>query len=427
MASATMLGVFLGLLLLRVPVCAAMGYGAIAGLLIMDVPLHTVPRYVLNVVRGIPLMAVPFFIFAAALMNEFGLTMRIFGFANALIGWIRGGLAQVNVLASMIFAGISGAALADIAGLGSVEINAMRKSGYRPEFAAALTIASSTIGPIIPPSIMFIIYAVNMQVSIGQLFVAGILPGVLIGLSLMVTIWLLATFEIETCPATRRSSAREIGRAFLGGAPAVLTPVIIITGMVGGVVTATEAGVLAIFYSVFLGVAYGEFSLAGLGRAMLETCRTTALIMYLTGIGGVMAFVLTSERVAVVASELLLSITSEPWAVLLLINLAILIMGLFLETLPALLIAIPVFGPVAVALGVDPLHFGVILTFNLLVGIITPPIGIGLFAVCAVAQLPLGPVIRASMFFLPTLLIALMLITYVPALSTWLPAVLFGD
>ena len=425
MASAFMSVVFLFLLAFRVPVCAAMGFGAIAGLVAMDLPLHTLPRYILNTVRAVPLMAIPFFVLAASLMNEFGLTKRIFAFANALVGNMRGGLAQVNVVASMIFAGISGAALADIAGLGSIEIAAMREAGYRPAFAASVTVAASTIGPIIPPSIMFIIYAVNMEVSIGQLFVAGVIPGVTIAACLMATIWILARTGIEDCPPTKRSSAREIARTAFTGGFAVFSPVIILFGMVSGVVTPTEAGVLAVFYSALVGAFYRKFSIAGLGRAIAETCTMTALIMYLTGIGGVMAFILTSEQVAEQLIQYLLGLTDERWILLLLINLAILLMGCVLETLPALLIAIPVFGPLAVSLGMDPLQFGVVLTFNLLIGIITPPIGIGLFAVCAVAKLEIGPVIRASLMFLPTLVIALLLLTYIPQISMWLPELVF--
>ena len=425
MASIVMVVVFLTLLVVRTPVCAAMGLASLGGLLTMDVPLHTLPRYVVHVVRGIPLMAVPFFILAATLMNHFGLTMRLFAFANALVGFMRGGLAQVNVVASIIFAGISGAALADLAGLGSVEINAMRRAGYRPEFAAAVTVCSSVVGPIIPPSITFIIYAVNMNVSIGQLFVAGFIPGLVIAALLMITIWCLSRFGFEHCPPTRRSSLAEIARSFATGAPAILTPAIIITGMVSGVATATEAGVLAVFYSLFLGVVYREFSFVRLGRAITETCKTTSLIMYLTGVGGVMAFILTTDRAADALAEMLLSFTDQRWLLLLLVNLALLFMGLFLESLPALLIAISVFGPLVLELGMDPLQFGVVLTLNLLIGMITPPIGIGLFAVCAVAKLELGPVIRATMVFLPTLLVALLILTYVPQISLWLPNLLF--
>ena len=241
-----MLVVFIVLMLLRVPVCSAMGFGAITGLALMGLPLSTMARYMVEEVRAVPLLAIPFFVLAAAVMNEFGVTRRIFDFANHLVGWMRGGLAQVAIVSNMVFAGISGSALADIAGLGTIIINAMTRHGYRLEFAAGITVAASIVAPIIPPSIMFIIYAVMMNVSIGKLFVAGIVPGLMIGLVLMITVWVLATFRLEPFPAPQRSSWGELGRSALAGAPAILSPLIILAGMVGGIATPTEAGVLAV-------------------------------------------------------------------------------------------------------------------------------------------------------------------------------------
>jgi tripartite ATP-independent transporter DctM subunit len=338
---------------------------------------------------------------------------------------VRGGLAQVNILASLIFAGISGSALADIAGLGAIEIRAMTERGYRLEFSAAITVAASTLGPIIPPSIMFIIYAVNANVSIGQLFVAGILPGLAIAAVLMAAVWVMAVTGYEHCPRTERASARQIARAFSSGAPAILSPVIIVMGMVSGVATATEASVIAVLYSLLLGLFYREIRLDRLLRAFEASIRTTALVMYLTGIGAVMAYVLTSEQAASAVTQAMLGLTEQRWLLLLLINLAILILGCVLETLPALLIAIPILQPVAAAVGIDPLQFGVILTFNLLIGIITPPVGLGLYTICAITGLKLERVIASSAIFLPILILALLLLTYVPALSLWLPGLLF--
>ena len=420
-----MLVTFLGLAALRVPICAAMGLGALVGLAIMGLPFQTMIRSMLSEVRSIPLLAVPFFILAASIMNETGLTRRIFDFANALVGFVRGGLAQVNILASLIFAGISGSALADIAGLGAIEIRAMTERGYRLEFSAAITVASSTLGPIIPPSIMFIIYAVNANVSIGQLFVAGILPGLAIAAVLMAAVWVMAATGYEHCPRAERFSVREIARTFKSGAPAILSPVVIIVGMVSGVATATEASVIAVLYSLLLGLCYREIRPDRLLRAFDAAIRATALVMYLTGIGAVMAYVLTSEQVATAVTHAMLGLTEQRWLLLLLINLAILILGCVLETLPALLIAIPILQPVAAAVGIDPLQFGVILTFNLLIGIVTPPVGLGLFAVCAITGLKLERVIASSAVFLPILILALLLLTYVPALSLWLPGLLF--
>jgi tripartite ATP-independent transporter DctM subunit len=427
MISVWMLVVFMALAALRVPICVAMGVGAFLGIALMGLPVDTMVRYMLDSVRAVPLLAIPFFILAASIMNQMGLTRRIFDFASSLVGFVSGGLAQVNILSSVIFAGISGSALADIAGLGTVQIRAMTDQGYRLEFSAAITIASSTIGPIIPPSIMFIIFAVNMNTSIGQLFVAGILPGFMIAIVLMATVWILAKTGLEACPPVRRSGPREIARSFWRGMPAILTPAIIVTGMVSGVATATEAAVLAVLYSIFLGALYREITFGKLRRAFESSIRTTALIMYLTGIGSVIAFVLTSEQAADLVAGSLLSLSDQRWLLLLLINVAILFLGCVLETLPALLISMPLFGPVAFDLGVAPLQFGVMLTFNLLIGIITPPIGIGLYAICAITGLRLEAVIKSTAVFLPTLFIALLLITYVAPLSTWLPGVLFAD
>lgn len=425
MASAAMLAVFLVLMLLRVPVCAAMGFGAVTGLTLMGLPLSTMARYMIEEARAVPLLAIPFFVLAAAVMNEFGVTRRIFDFANNLVGWMRGGLAQVAIVSNMVFAGISGSALADIAGLGTIIINAMTRHGYRLEFAAGVTVAASVVAPIIPPSIMFIIYAVMMNVSIGKLFVAGILPGLMIGLVLMLTVWVLAVFRLEPFPAPQRSSWSALGRSAIAGGPAVLSPLIILAGMVGGIATPTEAGVLAVLYSLLLGVLYREMTWRRIFRALSSTARTTAMIMYLTGVGAAMAFVLISDQIAEVLTRQLLGLTDQTWILLILMNLILLVLGCLLETVPAMLIAIPILGPAAVKFGVDPLQFGVMLCLNLLIGIMTPPIGLGLFAVCAMTGLKLERAVRACLIFMPTLLIALLLVTYVPAISTWLPSVLF--
>jgi tripartite ATP-independent transporter DctM subunit len=425
MNSATMMAVFLVLMLLRVPVCAAMGIGALVGLAMMGLPLPTLARYMVEEVRAVTLLAIPFFVLAAAVMNAFGVTRRIFDFANHLVGWMRGGLAQVAIVSNVVFAGISGSALADIAGLGSMIVNAMTRHGYRLEFAAGVTVAASMVAPIIPPSIMFIIYAVMMHVSIGQLFVAGILPGLMIGGVLMLTVWLIAFFRRDAFPAPQRSSWRALGRSALVGAPAILSPAIILAGMVGGIATPTEAGVLAVLYALLLGALYGEITPRRLAEALIGSVRTTAMIMYLTGVGAAMAFVLVSDQVAEALTRQLLALTDQTWLLLLIINLILLVLGAVLETVPAMLIAIPILGPAAVSFGVDPLQFGVILCLNLIIGIMTPPIGLGLFAICAITGLKIERAIVACMIFMPTLLVALLLVTYVPGLSTWLPGVMF--
>jgi tripartite ATP-independent transporter DctM subunit len=425
MATGWMIGVFLGLAALGVPVCASMGIGAFLGLFLIDAPLDTFPRYMLHDVRSVPLLAIPFFILAGNLMNRFGLTRRIFEFIECLVGAVTAGLAQVTVLSAVIFAGISGSALADIAGLGTMQIEAMRRAGYRAQFAASLTVASSLLAPIIPPSIMFIIYGVMMNVSIGHLFVAGVLPGLVMAAILLANNYVIAKAGWENIPATRRFSWKQTWRAFWRGLPALLTPVVILRSMITGLVTPTEASVLAVLYALLLGLLYREINWQSLREAFTSTARTTTLIMFLTGLGSVMSFVITSNQVAEQLAVQLAALTDDKWAILCLVTLALLVLGCFMETVPAMLIGIPLFGPLVVKFGIDPIHFGVVLTYALLLGIVHPPVGLGLFAVCAVTRLRLETVTYATMKFYPAFLIVLLIYMFVPELSTWLPSVVF--
>lgn len=424
MASFTMIVVLLGLMPLRVPVCAAMGISALAGLIALDMPLNTLVRYMATDVRSVPLLAIPFFVLAGNLMNHFDLTRRIFDFLDALVGYFSGGLAQAAVLTTLVFGGISGSALATIAGIGVITIHAMRRAGYRAEFAAGLVVAGSLMDPLIPPSIMFIIYAVQMNVSVADLFVAGIVPGVLLGVLLMLNNVVLSRLGIEKFPPPEPASFERLRRSFLRGLPALLTPVVILRSMTTGLVTPTEASVLAVLYTVVLGMAHREITRERLFRAFDETVRATALIMFLTAIGSVMGFVMTSERAAEMVAQWMVSFTDSRYVVLMLVVVALLILGIFLEAVPVMLISIPLFGPLVVSYGVDPIHFGVVLTFAILLGIVHPPIGLGIFAVCAVTRLPMGPVVRATLLFYPVLILCLLLLTFVPALSTWLPKVM---
>lgn len=424
MASFAMIVVLLGLMPLRVPVCAAMGISALAGLIVLDMPLNTLVRYMATDVRSVPLLAIPFFILAGNLMNHFDLTRRIFDFLEALVGYFSGGLAQAAVLTTLVFGGISGSALATIAGIGVITIHAMRRAGYRAEFAAGLVVAGSLMDPLIPPSIMFIIYAVQMNVSVADLFVAGIVPGVLLGVLLMLNNVVLSRLGIEKFPRPEPASFDRLRRSFLRGLPALLTPVVILRSMTTGLVTPTEASVLAVLYTLVLGAAHREITRERLFRAFDETVRATALIMFLTAIGSVMGFVMTSERAAEAVAQWMVSFTDSRYVVLILVVVALLVLGIFLEAVPVMLISIPLFGPLVVSYGVDPVHFGVVLTFAILLGIVHPPIGLGIFAVCAVTRLPMGAVVRATLLFYPVLILCLLLLTFVPALSTWLPKVM---
>lgn len=421
MIAALLLGLFIILLLAGLPVAVAITLATIIGMLAGGYDLRSVPQIMAAGTQSIPLMAVPFFILAANLMNALGVTQKIFDFATAVVGFVRGGLAQVNVLASMIFAGISGAAVADAAGLGTVELRAMKAAGYRADFAAAVTLASSTIGPIIPPSIMMVIYAITAQVSIAEIFVAGLLPGVLIGFVLMVFIFIRVASGRQPCPEPIPFSPRRVARTAVDGLLSLLAPVIILWGMVGGVVTPTEAGVLAIAYSLLLGLVYRSIRLSLLAGALRETVQATALILYIVAVSKVMSWVLINEGVARDLTAWFGALTDDPILFILIVNLFLLLVGCVLETLPALLITVPVLLPTASALGIDPVHFGIVVIFNLLIGIITPPMGIGLYILTAISEVKYGALVRATAPFLLALIIALLIISLVPWLTLFLP------
>jgi tripartite ATP-independent transporter DctM subunit len=425
-ATLVMIVVLIGLMALRLPVCAAMGFSAVIGLWWLDMPFNTLVRYMATDVRSVPLLAIPFFVLAGSLMNQFDMTRRIFDFLEALIGFVSGGLAQVAVLTALVFGGISGSALATIAGVGVITIHAMRQAGYRPEFAASLVIAASLMDPLIPPSIMFIIYAVQMNVSVGDLFIAGIVPGIVLGVLLMANNVALAKLGLEKFPPPRPPSVARLKTTFLRGFLALMTPVVILRMMTTGWVTPTEASVLAVLYTLLIGAIHGEISWERLHRAFDESVRTAALIMFITAIGSVMGFVMTSERAAESVGQWMVAWTDNRYAVLALVVIALLVMGVFLEAIPVMLISVPLFGPLVVSYGVDPIHFGVVLTFAILLGIVHPPIGLGIFAVCAITRLSMETVVRATLRFYPVLILCLLLLTFIPELSTWLPAFVSG-
>ena len=421
MISAIMLGLFLLLMLIGMPVSIAIMLGTTIGMLIGGYDLLAVPQFMGAATKSSFLLAIPFFILAANLMNALGITQRIFDFATALAGRLRGGLAQVNVVASMIFAGISGAAVADAAGLGTIEIKAMKDSGYSLEFSAAITLASATIGPIIPPSVMMLIYAILANVSPAAMFLAGILPGFLIGLILMITIYIQVTLGLQDCPPPVKFSLKRLIKTSKDGVLSLLAPFIILWGMVSGVVTPTEAGVLAIFYSLLLGFIYRSFNWKVVRKALLDTVKTSSLILYIIAVSSVLSWVMVNEGTANDIAEWLGKITDNPLILLVIINVFLLILGAILETLPAMLIAVPVLLPAIDALGIDRVHFGIIVIFNLLIGIITPPMGIGLYILAAISGVRVDRLVIASIPYMITLIIALIAITYIPILTLFLP------
>ena len=327
MIALLLLALFLLFMAIRVPVAMAITLSTMIAMLAGGYDLRSIPQVMAKSTQSVPLLAVPFFILAANLMNALGITQRIFDFAAAVVGFARGGLAHVNVLASMIFAGISGAAVADAAGLGTIEIRAMTRAGYALPFSAAVTLASSTIGPIIPPSIMMVIYAITANVSIGQMFVAGLLPGILIALVLMVTIYVRVASGRQVCPAPVPFSWRRLAVSARDGVFALVAPVIILWGMVGGLVTPTEAGVLAVGYSLLIGLVYRSFDLGEIRTVLRESVMSTALIMYITAASSVMSWVLVNEGTGHVLTGWLTGITDNPIVFLLIVNVLLLVVA----------------------------------------------------------------------------------------------------
>ncbi|XKH61850.1 TRAP transporter large permease [Halomonas sediminis] len=413
------------LLVLGVPIAVSLGgssllYVALSG----SVPEVVVAQRMISGIDSFPLLAIPFFILAGNLMNNGGITTRIFDFAKALMGWMRGGLGHVNVGASIVFSGMSGAAVADAGGLGTIEIKAMREAGYDEEFAVGITAASSTIGPIIPPSLPMVIYGVMASVSVGQLFVAGLVPGLLMGLVLMLMIFFLAR---------RRGYQRDaafswsvLWQTFRRAILSLFTPVIIVGGIMTGAFTPTEAAIAAVVYALFLGgVVYRILTWRRLMKVSMETIETTAVILLIVAGASIFAWILTSNQVAQQVVNLLGPLADNPVATLIIINIVLIIVGCFMETIAAITILVPVLLPLAVASGVDPVHFGVIMVLNLMIGLLTPPVGMVLYVLSRVSNISFEKCMRGTLPFLIPLVISLLLVTFIPAISLWLPTLVY--
>ncbi|WP_043529930.1 TRAP transporter large permease [Litchfieldella xinjiangensis] len=388
------------------------------------IPDVIVAHRMINGVDSFPLLAIPFFILAGNLMNNGGITTRIFDFAKALMGWMRGGLGHVNVGASIVFSGMSGAAVADAGGLGTIEIKAMRDAGYDQEFAVGITAASSTIGPIIPPSLPMVIYGVMASTSVGQLFAAGLVPGLLMGAVLMVMITLLARRRGYPRDATFSVSVlgHSAKRAFLS----LLTPVIIVGGIITGAFTPTEAAIAAVIYALFLGVVvYRTLTWRRLLKVSMETIETTAVILFIVAGASIFAWILTSNQVTQHVVALMGPFSDSQVAVLLIVNLVLIVVGCFMETIAAITILVPVLLPVVVAAGVDPVHFGVIMVLNLMIGLLTPPVGMVLYVLSRVSHISFEKCMRGTLPFLVPLFIALLMVTFIPAISMWLPTLVY--
>lgn len=417
---ALMLVVTALMMALGFPIALALIGGSAAYIIAEGIRDIAVIQQMLSGLNSFTLLAAPFFIYAGALMNETGVTNRIFDFAKAVAGWMRGGLGHVNVGASVIFSGMSGAAVADAGGLGSIEIKAMRDAGYDDKFSVGITAASSIIGPIIPPSLPLIIYGVASEASIGKLFVAGIVPGLLMALSLSAMIYVLARRRgyKPDCAFSLGNLARSFKSAFLP----LLTPVIIVGGIISGVFTPTEAAIAAVAYVLFLGgIVYRTLTLSKIKTVTLEAAETTGAVLFIVSAATIFAWILTTNRVPDQLSAALLSVTDNKIVLLLIVNLLLLAIGAFMETIAAITIMVPVLLPVAIAAGMDPVHFGIIMILNLMIGLLTPPVGMVLYVLSRVAKIRFETAVAGTLPFLLPLIALLVLLTYVPELSLWLP------
>ena len=413
----------LGVILLGIPIAAALALVA-AATMVVTVGPDLLVIFIQRAYAGMssfPLLAIPFFVLAGNLMNVGGTTERIFQVAQLCVGRIRGGLAHVNVVGSVIFAGMSGSAVADAAGMGVIEHRAMTKAGYTSRFAATITAVSATIGPIIPPSIPFVIYGSLANVSVGALFLAGVVPGLLMAFALMATIAVAAKYmnlpRGEALPPLREA-ARVVSKA----TPALLLPPTILIVILAGIATPTEAAVVAAAYAYILGrYVYRELDIAQTFEVIWESARQTAQVMFIIAVSAPFGWVLVQQQIPNAILNALLSLSSEPWVILLIINAALLILGMFIEGIAIMINAFPVLLPVITQLGIDPVHFGVILVLNLMIGLVTPPVGLCLYVVAGIAKLSITEISREIWPYVLALIGVLMLITYVPALSLWLP------
>ncbi|HSV51470.1 MAG TPA: TRAP transporter large permease [Burkholderiaceae bacterium] len=425
----TLLLIFAGLfalIALGLPVAVAMGIAGLSTLLLTGDHgvLGILAQRIYASTTAFTLLAIPFFILAGNLMNTGGTTERIFRFAHCLVGHFRGGLGQVNILGSMVFSGMSGSALADAMGLGAIEVKAMTKAGYQPSFSAAVSAASATIGPVIPPSIPLVIYGSMTGVSVGALFLGGVVPGVLMGLAMMVVVYILA--RRRNYPRERRATLAETGRALLDGLAAIATPAIMMGGILGGYFTPTEASVVACAYALILGrFVYRELAWSDLPRIAMETVFQTAQVMFIVAAAGLFGWVLIYLRAPETLIGLLTGLAASPLLCLAIINVILLVLGCFMEGIAIMLLTIPVFAPILARLGIDPLHFGVVMTLNLMVGMLTPPVGMVLYAMSGVAKVPMFELARELRPFLLAILAVLVLITVLPGMVTWLPRLVF--
>jgi tripartite ATP-independent transporter DctM subunit len=423
-----MLALFLGwlaLLFLGMPVGFSLIVCSVTYLFFSDIGAMFAAQRMLAGLNSFPLLAVPFFIMTGHAMNSAGVTDRIFHFAKTLMGHVTGSLGHVNISASLLFSGMSGSALADAGGLGQLEIKSMRDAGYDDDIAGGITAASSIIGPLVPPSIPLVIYGVVSNSSIGKLFIAGIIPGILCAVSLMVMVYFIA--KKRGYPVEPKATFRQRASAAKGAFLPLLTPAIIIGGIFSGIFTPTEAAVVSALYAIFLGAfVYRQITWKVLLEIFRETANTTAVVALMVMGVTLFGWVIAMEQVPLAVAEFFLTFSDNPLMFLLLVNIMLIFLGTFIESLALLLLVVPILVPVAVSFGIDPVHFGVMVMMNLMIGILTPPMGMALFVVAKVGNIPFDVLTRGVLPFLVPLLIVLALLAVFPQITMFLPNLLLN-
>jgi len=417
--------VWLLAILAGVPLFASMGLAAFAFVGFGGLSLSIVPQKMAQAMNSFPIVAAPLFILMGNILAAARINEKIIGFATSIVGWLRGGYAHASIVASTIFAGMVGSAVADAAGVGAIEIKSMRRVGYRPETAASITTAAATIGPIIPPSLPMVIYGVTADVSIGRLFMAGFIPGLLMAASLMVMVAFVA--KRQGLPAHPFVGIAGVWKAFTDGFWALMAPVLLLVGMFSGAFTPTEAAAVATCYALFLGfVVYRTLEWKMLPDILIESAETTGIVMVLVMAAGALGWCVSLSRIPQTLTPMVVSAVHDPLLFLIACNLILLLVGCFMEALAALLILIPIMVPTAISFGIDPVQFGVIMILNLILGTIHPPIGVVLFVTSRIAEISFETMSRAILPWLVPLLLVLLLITLWPPLTLWLPHLIMG-
>ncbi|MER2108616.1 MAG: TRAP transporter large permease [Solibacillus sp.] len=413
---------FAVLLLLGVPIAYVLGLTTVIYIFVagnIDLML-TVPQRLYTGMENYGLLAIPLFMLAGELMNSGGITKRLVNVAKGFIGHYRGGLAYVNVSANMMLAAIIGSATAQIAMMSRTMVPEMEKAGYSRPFSAATTAAAGLLGPIIPPSMMFIIYGVSSGTSIGDMFMAGVIPGIILGFSFMVLIAIIGMKE--KWPTQPKATGKEMWKSFINVIPALLVPIIIIAGILSGWFTATESAAIACVVSLIVGTfLYRELKLSSLPAIMTNTAVTTAVITILISMANIFGMVLAFEQIPKQIAEWMVGLSDSTFVFLLLVNIFLLLVGMFMDGIAALIILVPIFMPLLAEYGVNPIHFGIIICINLTIGILTPPVGSGLFIASSLTNVKIGALVKALLPFLIVALLVLMLLTYIPVLTLWLP------